>query len=229
MRAPSAGEEVGYLVDEYNRLYNIKRCSPTPVAAMGSTNVHCLRPPSAQSARATADDATILAAARQVASGVSVVTVGAGEERAGLTAVSVSLLSADPAALLVCVNRARPGYSAFARSRRFAVNVLGGDQREIAHHFTGFRDASDAGRFDIGRWLLLADGLSCLADCAAVFECEIEEIMDRHANAVVIGRVRRALTGGGSALVRWRGVYDQLGWSQNEILRAVGLRPRGEA
>jgi len=63
-----------------------------------------------------------------------------------------------------------------------------------------------------------------------VFECETEEIIERHANAMVIGRVRRAAIGNGSgALVRWRGVYDQLGWSQDEIARAVGLRPKGDA
>ena len=196
---------------------------------MGSTNIRSLPSQSCLHAPIQADDATIRAAARQVASSVSVVTLGSGSARAGLTALSVSLLSADPATLVLCVKRASAGYAAFARSSRFAVNILGGDQREIAEHFVGSADELIGGSFDVGRWLPLAEGLDCLADCAAVFECEIEEIMERGANAIVIGRVRRALIGGGSALVRWRGSYDQLGWSQNEILRAVGLRPRGDA
>jgi hypothetical protein len=29
--------------------------------------------------------------------------------------------------------------------------------------------------------------------------------------------------GGGGALVYWRGDYDQLGWSQDEMSNAVGL------
>ena len=63
-----------------------------------------------------------------------------------------------------------------------------------------------------------------------MFECEAEETIERHGGAIVVARVRRALIGGGSgALVRWRGVYDQLGWSQDEISRAVGLAPGGEA
>jgi len=195
---------------------------------MDSTNVYCLPSRLAPLSPDPSDGAAIRAAARQVASCVSVITAGSGKARAALTTLSVSLLSADPATLILCVNRAFAGYAAFARSRRFAVNVLGGDQREIAERLASPTGGSDGGIFD-GRWLPLADDLECLADCAAVFECEIEEIMDRHANAVVIGRVLRALTGGGSALVRWRGVYDQLGWSQNEILRAVGLRPVADA
>ena len=45
-----------------------------------------------------------------------------------------------------------------------------------------------------------------------------------HTQAIVIGRVRRVLVGDGSgALIRWRGAYDQVGWSKDEIARAVGL------
>ena len=63
-----------------------------------------------------------------------------------------------------------------------------------------------------------------------MFECEPEETIERRAGAIIVARVRRALIGGASgALIRWRGVYDQLGWSRDEISRAVGLAPGGEA
>ena len=40
------------------------------------------------------------------------------------------------------------------------------------------------------------------------------------------GRVRHVLVGAGSgALVSWRGAYDQVGWSADEISRAIGLSP----
>ncbi len=193
---------------------------------MEMANVHSLRPGSFWfSARADADAATVRSAARLVASGVCVVTVGSGETRAGMTAVSVSLISTEPAALLVCLNRASADYRAFTQSSAFAVNVLGGDQREIAQQFTGNSEVT-AIRRDECRWLPLADGLSCLADCAAVFDCELEETIVRGDTAMVIMRVRRAAVGSVSdALVRWRGVYDQLGWSRDEISRAVGLMP----
>ena len=104
---------------------------------MRPTNLHCV----AQRALIPSDAATIRAAARQVASGVSVVTVGCGESRAGLTALSVSWLSVDPPTLVLCASRESANYAAFARSNRFAVNVLGGDQREVAEHFAGHGSA----------------------------------------------------------------------------------------
>ncbi len=197
---------------------------------MGSLNVHRLPPVSFPASRAEADEPAIRAAARHVATGVCVITWGAGESRAGLTADSVSLLSAEPATLLVTLGRPCAARAAFVGSGRFAVNVLGGDQREIAERFASVGGLASDGPFEAARWLTLADGLSGLADCAVVFECEAEETIERHGRAIVVARVRRALIGGGSgALVRWRGVYDQLGWSRDEISRAVGLAPRGQA
>jgi flavin reductase (DIM6/NTAB) family NADH-FMN oxidoreductase RutF len=191
---------------------------------MGSVSVRRIRSASVQAPSVGAEEAAIRAAARHLATGVAVVTWDAGDLRAGLTATSVSLLSAEPATLLVALGRP-PAANAFAQSGRFAVNVLGGDQREIAEQFAGFDHTTGE-----VRWLALADDLPCLADCAAVFECEAEETIERHGGAIVVARVRSALIGGGSgALVRWRGVYDQLGWSRDEISRAVGLAPGGEA
>ena len=61
--------------------------------------------------------------------------------------------------------------------------------------------------------LALADDLPCLADCAAVFECEAEETIDRPAGAIIVARVRRALIGGGSgAPVRHDAEGDQQGY-----------------
>jgi flavin reductase (DIM6/NTAB) family NADH-FMN oxidoreductase RutF len=201
---------------------------------MASTNVRCLHTdsllPAFPPVRGEADEAPIRAATSQVASGVAVATWGIGEARGGLTTASVSPLPAEPATLVVTFNRASSAYAAFARANRFAVNVLGGDQREIAEHFSGLSEAANAGPFEVGRWVPLSDGLCCLADCAAVFECEAEETIGWRTGAIVIARVRRAFIGGGSgALVRWRGAYDQLGWSRDEICRAVGLAPGGRA
>jgi len=191
---------------------------------MGSTKVHYLR--SFLPVAAEADAAMIRCAARQLANYVCVVTTGAEDARSGRAASSVSLLCAEPARLLICLDPRGSSGAAFARSASFAVNVLGGDQREIAEQFAGSPDACGAGQ--LVRWALVADGLAGLADCAAVFECEVEEAIERHARLIIIGRVRRALIRGGSgALVRWRGAFDQLGWSRDEIARAVGLRPSG--
>ncbi len=184
------------------------------------------RAPPGRTSVTEAREATFREAMLRLPSGVSILTVGAGPERTGLTATSVTPLSAEPPTLLVCIDRAAANYAALMGSEAFAVNVLAADQRELAElfvHGAGFPEAEGA---QDGRWLVLPSGTSCLADSVAVFDCTIEERIERHAHAIVIGRVRRALTGGASgALVLWRGAYDQVGWSADEISRAIGLSP----
>ena len=67
---------------------------------MLSTNVQLLRSRPAEPALAEADRKTFQAATRQLPSGVCVLTLGVGEERTGLTATSLSSLSAEPPRLL---------------------------------------------------------------------------------------------------------------------------------
>lgn len=190
------------------------------------TNLSRLRSCDASPALAEADSKTFKAAMRQLAAGVCVVTVGAGDERNGLTATSVSSLSADPPTLIVCVNRGASSYPDFARFGTFAVNVLAADHRDIADRFAGAGKARGVERFAGARWAPLPGGGVCLADSVAVFDCELEERIEQHSHAIVLGRVRRVRVGTGSgALIYWRGGYDQVGWSDAEISRAVGLSP----
>ncbi len=192
---------------------------------MGSS-VRSLRPaPPPQAAGfPTADEAAIRAAARRIPTGVCVVTAGTGQARAGATATSVVLLSADPATLVVCLDRASRAYALIGVTGRLAVNLLGGDQREIAEAFSGVDGAAEY--VGVGRWRPLGDDLACLADCAAAFECEAEETIERSGCAMVVARVRRAVVGDApGALLRFRGLYDQIGWSAEEIARATGLMP----
>ena len=199
---------------------------------MRSATVHRLEAPAKPwgSRLTNATGTTFQDAMRQLPSGVCVVTLGTGRERAGLTATSVSPLSAEPPALLVCILRSSSSDAALARLDAFAVNVLTADQREIAGRFAGGADLKEEEGFEDGLWAPLPSGIPCLADSVAVFECEVEERIERRAHAIVIGRVRRVLMGRGSgALVSWRGGYDQVGWSSDEIVprgRIVSVRPR---
>ena len=56
-----------------------------------------------------------------------------------------------------------------------------------------------------------ATGAPLLSDALAAFDCSVEEIIERHSHAIIIGRVEAvSRRGGGGALVYWRGDYDQL-------------------
>jgi flavin reductase (DIM6/NTAB) family NADH-FMN oxidoreductase RutF len=181
---------------------------------------------SAAAAPANSDPSAFRLAMRQLASGVCLVTLGEGEGRVGLTATSVASLSVEPPALVVCVSRAASLYPRLFPGAVFGVSVLAADQSEIADRFAGRTGLAGAERFRQERWTTTPGGAPALTDALANFECEVEELIERHSHAIVVARVRLALpkTSGG-ALVYWRGGFDQIGWSEEQISRAIGVTP----
>jgi flavin reductase (DIM6/NTAB) family NADH-FMN oxidoreductase RutF len=164
---------------------------------------------------------------RELVGAVSVVTLGQGDLRTGFTATSVSSLSLEPPTLVVCVNRTSSSWPLLREAESFGVNVLSASHRELAHRFAGSGGVEGPARYEGGQWVAAATGAPLLADALAAFDCSVEEIIERHSHAIVIGRVEAVRRrGGGGALVYWRGDYDQLGWSQDEISNAVGLARR---
>ena len=175
---------------------------------------------------AEAAETTFRDAMRQLARGVSIVTFGAGGSRAGFTATSVTSLSSDPPSLIACIPLGSPSLNALRRSSSFAVNLLAADQQEYAEHFAGRSGLHGSERYPGGPWRPLPSGVLWLANSIVAFDCEIEDRIERHTHAILIGRVWRVFMGSGSgALICWRGGYDQVGWSGDQIARATGLSP----
>ena len=166
--------------------------------------------------RAPGSDATLVdadvdafrAAMRQLASGICLVTHSVGGVRAGMTATAVASLSLDPPTLIACVNRADSTYAGLAPGVAFGVSVLGADHREFAERFAGRTGEEGAERFREGRWRVSPNGAPLLLDALAAFACEVDDIVERNTHAIVIGRVKQAVTASrGGALVYWRGGY----------------------
>jgi flavin reductase (DIM6/NTAB) family NADH-FMN oxidoreductase RutF len=156
-------------------------------------------------------------AMRHLAGAVSIVTAGLGTERNGLTATSVVSLSADPPTMLVCVNRSASAWPLLVRHGHFGVNVLAASQQPIADRFAGRNGEKGAARFEGARWIQLASGAPILADALVAFDCELEERIDRHSHAILIGRVRALHGVGGTGgapgtdpLLYWRGAYGAI-------------------
>ncbi len=124
---------------------------------------------------AEASESTFRAAMRELARGVCVVTFGAGNNRTGFTATSVTSLSADPPSLLACLHRSSSSYGAVRRSLSFAVNLLSADQQEYAELFAGRSGLQGSERYQGGPWRPLPSGVLCLANSIAAFDCEIED------------------------------------------------------
>lgn len=165
----------------------------------------------APSQEVTVDTARFKEAMRHLAGAVSVITVGRGADRTGFTATSVSSLSIDPPSVLVSLNRSSSSWPVLQRHGSFAVNVLAHDQRHIADRFAGFGGIKGNDRYQGGEWSELVTGTSALSDALVVLDCELEEAIDRHSHAILIGRVK-AITVRGEAqpLVYWHGGYRHI-------------------
>lgn len=163
------------------------------------------------SAAPAIDGQLFRAAMRELAGAVSVVTTGRDGLRTGLTATSVTSLSADPPSLLVCINRASSVLPILRETQAFAVNVLAGHQDAVADRFAGRGGAYGPARYAGADWTTLATGMPILAEALASLDCRVETIMDWHSHAIVIGRVEGVVVNGGeSALVYRRGAYAEI-------------------
>lgn len=147
-------------------------------------------------------------AMRRLAGGVSVITAGRGKDISGMTVTSVSSLSVDPPALIVGINRAASSWPLVKRYGFLGVNVLTSDQIDIAERFTGKGGLKDAARFTGADWTTRASGVPLLVGALAAIDCEVEDVVERHSHAIVIGRVLDvAVSERSAALAYWQGRY----------------------
>jgi len=179
---------------------------------------------------APVDGESFRAAMRQLAGGVCLLAHGIGPARAGMTATAVTSLSSEPPSLVVCINRSSSSYPGLGLGAAFTVNVLGAHQEELADRFAGRTGLTGAARFAEGRWVDSPRGAPLLLDSLAAFACVVDDLFEKHTHAIVVGRVTGvAARRQGGALVHWRGAYDQLGWNDDELSRAVGVTPPAPA
>jgi len=147
-------------------------------------------------------------AMRHLTGGVSVITAGRGTDITGMTVTSVSSLSVDPPALIVSVNRESSSWPVLQRHGVFGVNILTSDQLDIAERFAGKGGLKGADRFAGAQWFKRASGALLLAGALAAIDCEVEDVIERHSHAIVIGRVLdMQLSSRTAALAYWQGQY----------------------
>jgi flavin reductase (DIM6/NTAB) family NADH-FMN oxidoreductase RutF len=157
-------------------------------------------------------------AMRHLAGGVSVITVGRGKDIAGMPVTSVSSVSVAPPTLIVSINRGASSLPLLKRYGFFGVNILNSDQIDIAERFTGKDGLKGAGRFGGAEWTTRASGVPLLAGALAAIECEVEEIVERHSHAILIGRVLDLqVSSRTAALAYWQGQYVAIDRDEDAI------------
>jgi flavin reductase (DIM6/NTAB) family NADH-FMN oxidoreductase RutF len=167
-------------------------------------------------------------AMRHLVGGVSVITAGRGEDITGMTVTSVSSLSVDPPTLIVGVNLSSSTYPVLRRHSVFGVNILTADQLDIADRFSGKGGLKGRDRFAGGEWITRALSAPLLVGALAAVDCEVEEVIERHSHAIVIGRVRDLiLSKRESALGYWHGRYVAVDRDEDVAQLAAVSVPRG--
>ena len=150
-------------------------------------------------------------AMRHLAGAVSVITTGDGDERTGFTATSVSSFSADRPSILVSLNRGSSSWPILQRSGRFCVNILADEQKAVAENFAGRGGIKGPDRYLGAEWTRLASGSYGLAGALVTLDCVLEDAIERHSHAILIGAVREVvLTAEAQPLLYWHGAYRRI-------------------
>lgn len=124
-----------------------------------------------------------------LAGAVSVLSVGQGDERTGLTATSVSAFSAEPPTVSIHVNTSSSSWQAIQKHERFCINVLAAGQEVVADNFAGRGGIKGPERYADGDWIELESGAPVLEGAVANIDCILDEAIVRHSHAIVIGRI----------------------------------------
>ncbi len=147
-------------------------------------------------------------AMRHVPTGVTVVTSSKEGEPRGITVSAFSSVSAEPPTLLICINRAARSYLYISASGAFCVNVLAGNQRELAERFSGkIRDR----QFDGVAYGAGETGAPVLEGTIAHFECTVAEEHHAGSHSIFLGQVVACVARAGTPLGYFNGGFHDFG------------------
>jgi flavin reductase (DIM6/NTAB) family NADH-FMN oxidoreductase RutF len=147
-------------------------------------------------------------AMRRVPTGVTIVTTLKEGEPRGITVNAFASVSLDPPSLLICINREARSYLFISSSRIFCVNVLAGDQRRLAEHFSGkVRERQFA---EVG-YTIDATGAPVLSGTIAHFDCELAAEHQLGSHSIFIGQVMSCSARPGSPLGYFNGGFHDFG------------------
>jgi flavin reductase (DIM6/NTAB) family NADH-FMN oxidoreductase RutF len=103
----------------------------------------------------------------------------------GMTMTSVTSVSMDPPALLICVHRAAALQRALSHGSLFCVNLLNDENQEIATAFAGGKSHSD--RFEVGTWRIGGSEAPWLVNARANLFCRVATALVYGTHMIFVG------------------------------------------
>ena len=149
-------------------------------------------------------------ALRHFASGVTIVTVKAGEETHGLTVSAFASISPEPPLIAVVIDHRHRAHPVIERPGAvFAVNILQRRQAGLSERFAWVKEED---RFAEGRWTTAATGAPILADAAAWLDCTLHSRAPAGTHTIYVGEVQASAVPRPEAapLIYWNREYRRL-------------------
>jgi flavin reductase (DIM6/NTAB) family NADH-FMN oxidoreductase RutF len=145
---------------------------------------------------------------RQLAGGVCVITAGRAPTRTGYTGTAVFSLSIEPERVTISVGRSSSSYPVIRDTGAFGLNILRWDQQHVADRFAGRGGVKGEARYAGAEWVIAPSGVSLLVGALANADCAVEEVIERHSHALIIGEpLSFTANHVDDALIFWRSRY----------------------
>jgi flavin reductase (DIM6/NTAB) family NADH-FMN oxidoreductase RutF len=140
------------------------------------------------------------------ATGVAIVTATGDNGPSGFLALSATHLAASPPTMTVSVSLTTSAYADIVASGHFVINYLSKDALDVYERFTA-RDAPKGAERCAGLDHASGEtGAPVFARITGALECRVEEIIERHGTALVLGTILWAHDNeGAEPLVHFRG------------------------
>lgn len=126
-------------------------------------------------------------AMRRLASGVAIAVASAPDGPIGMAATSITSLTMEPPAILLCVNQSASLHACLTPGVPLSVNLLSRHQKEISVAFGGGLPKEQ--RFSAGRWTADMHGVPMLEEAQANMSCVIDSMFLFGTHSIVIARV----------------------------------------
>jgi len=122
--------------------------------------------------------------------GIYVLTVRDGDRRHGMSSSWVTQVSGDPPLVLAAVDRRHFTHDILARTRRFALNVVGQHGRTLEDYFYSPASHRPANLQEVA-WDDSPDGLPLLRDAMVSIECRVEQTVEAGDHTLFVATIER--------------------------------------
>ncbi|HEV7220985.1 MAG: flavin reductase family protein [Terriglobales bacterium] len=141
------------------------------------------------------------------ATGVTVISVDYEGQVHGMTANAFCSVSLDPLLVLVCVDQQAQTHAHLHARKRFGVNILSSDQREISEYYA-LPIPDHAGAQHVGaRFDRTSHQTPVLHGALAYLECRLHLSQDAGDHTIFIAEVEEVVVREGEPLLYFRGKY----------------------